>query len=141
MRVLHGVYGCIAVILYATFVSAVEVIYDAHTLSNGTVICVPDRMSMRYLMRTNVPRNMGLVHEAIRNMTVVDRDRVLNGLPALYTVGMPVGNATTVGSTVSSSTVAPTTIISLLPTMSTGVVQQNGGGSQRANPSWIHDLK
>ncbi|KAK9341823.1 hypothetical protein V1522DRAFT_418035 [Lipomyces starkeyi] len=121
MRVLHCVYGCIAVILYATCVSAVDVIYDTHTLSNGTVIYVPDVMSMRYLMRANEPTSMGLVQVAIRNMTIVDRDRVLNSLPRLYTV---VGNAT-VSSTVSSSTVAATTTISMLPTKATSVLQQN----------------
>ncbi|KAK9310914.1 hypothetical protein V1524DRAFT_444099 [Lipomyces starkeyi] len=121
MRVLHCVYVCIAVILYATCVSAVDVIYDTHTLSNGTVIYVPDVMSMRYLMRANEPTSMGLVQVAIRNMTIVDRDRVLNSLPRLYTV---VGNAT-VSSTVSSSTVAATTTISMLPTKATSVLQQN----------------
>ncbi|KAK9241686.1 hypothetical protein V1506DRAFT_550015 [Lipomyces tetrasporus] len=141
MCVLQCVYSCIAVILYVTCVSAVDLTYDTHTLSNGTVIYVPDVISMRYLMRTFNPTNAGLVQEATRNMTIVDRDRGLNGLPMLYTVGMPFGNATVSG-TVPSSTVAATTIISALPTITTSVVQQNYRMlAKRSNLSWIQGFK
>ncbi|KAK9352739.1 hypothetical protein V1523DRAFT_413020 [Lipomyces doorenjongii] len=141
MRVLQCVYRCIAVILYATCASAVDITYDTHTLSNGTVIYVPDFISMRYLMRTFNQINAGLVQMATRNMTIVDRDRGLNGLPMLYTVGMNFGNATVSG-TVSSSTVAATTIISALPTITTSIVQQNHKRlAKRSNLSWIHRFK
>ncbi|KAK9240661.1 hypothetical protein V1525DRAFT_394578 [Lipomyces kononenkoae] len=132
MRVFVFVYCCIALILCATCVSAVNVTYEIHTLSNGTVIYVADRSSMRPIMRANKPETMHILYEAIRNMTIVDRDRVLNGLPRIYSV---IGTATYA---VPRPTVVASTITSVLPTIPANVVEQNDMSiARRPNQSWI----
>ncbi|KAK9357604.1 hypothetical protein V1504DRAFT_464006 [Lipomyces starkeyi] len=82
----------LSVVFVITFILArafaTDIVYNIHTLRNGTIIYAPDRESLNRMIG-----NYTFTRQAFYNWTIVDNDRESRGLRRLYSETLQPGHS------------------------------------------------